>query len=73
MQELLRRVSLRDGPDHRHCPVADKDNVLRSRMSYPTLVATTGPPICTFHGFVWDNRAPSRVQFFAWLLVQERI
>jgi hypothetical protein len=73
MQELLRCVSLRDGPDRRHCPLAGKDNVLRSGVSYPTLVAATGPPICTFHGFVWGNRAPLRVQFFAWLLVQERI
>ncbi|XBI87430.1 hypothetical protein VPH35_025526 [Triticum aestivum] len=26
-----------------------------------------------FAGFVWNSRAPSRVKFFCWLLVQRRI
>jgi hypothetical protein len=28
---------------------------------------------CTFYKFVWQNRAPPRVRFFAWLLVQGKI
>ena len=30
-------------------------------------------PSCEFASFVWKNRAPPRVQFFVWLLMQRRI
>ncbi|CAO1940520.1 unnamed protein product [Urochloa humidicola] len=36
-------------------------------------MTATGEPPCAFTKFVWRNKAPPRVQFFAWLLVQERI
>jgi hypothetical protein len=37
------------------------------------LAVAATPGECPFARFVWSNRAPPRVQFFAWLLVQDRI
>ncbi|CAN6345376.1 unnamed protein product [Urochloa humidicola] len=71
--EVLALVSLRSGEDHRTSALTAKDGVLRAGPVYKLLMATTGPQPRDFSDFVWKNRAPPRVQFFAWLLVQERI
>ncbi|CAN6177571.1 unnamed protein product [Urochloa humidicola] len=49
------------------------DGKLRSGPVYTSLLTVTGSPPSPFAAFVWGNRAPPRVQFFTWLLVQERI
>jgi hypothetical protein len=37
------------------------------------VMTTLGAPTSPFSTFVWENKTPPRVQFFTWLLVQERI
>lgn len=71
--QLLWTVSLRDGADRRHCSLAYKPNNLHSCAAYKQLMGIVGSPPCDFATFVWKNRAPPRIQFFAWLLVRERI
>ncbi|CAN6352985.1 unnamed protein product [Urochloa humidicola] len=73
LQTLLTQVALRDGEDRRSSALADADGILRTGPVYKQMVHSTGPPPKSFSNFVWGNRAPPRVQFFAWLLVQERI
>lgn len=70
---LLGGVTLGEGADRRLCPLADKDNKLRSGRVYSHLMAITGAPPCVFTSYVWGSRAPPRVQFFVWLLFHERI
>nr|CAB3445429.1 unnamed protein product [Digitaria exilis] len=67
------RITLRAGSDQRHCPLEAEGRNIRSGAVYKHLMAVTGAPQCSFSKFVWGNRAPPRVQFFAWLLVQDRI
>ncbi|CAM0874569.1 unnamed protein product [Alopecurus aequalis] len=42
-------------------------------MSSLYKLCTMGGEVPQWHDFVWCNRAPSRVRFFAWLLVQSRV
>lgn len=53
--------------DRRAAILSREDNALRSGPLYKILMNTTGTP--QEH----KNRTPPRVQFFTWLLVQERI
>jgi hypothetical protein len=71
--QLLWTVSLRDGADRRHCSLAYKPNNLHSCAAYKQLMGIVGSPPCDFATFVRKNWAPPRIQFFAWLLAQERI
>lgn len=73
MRLLLSRVALSDQDDRRRSPLVNRGDVLRSTPVYNLLMATTGAPPCSFAKFVWGARVPPRVQFFAWLLVQERV
>ncbi|CAN6206059.1 unnamed protein product [Urochloa humidicola] len=73
LNTVLAQVTLRPGDDRRSSSLAGKDGVLRAGPVYNLLMETTGPQRRTFADFVWKNKAPPRVQFFAWLLVQERI
>ncbi|CAN6233698.1 unnamed protein product [Urochloa humidicola] len=73
LDELLTQINLREGEDCRSSALADKDGVLRAGPVYKLLMKTSGPEPRDFSDFVWKNKAPPRVQFFAWLLVQERI
>ena len=68
----LSQVLLTDDRDKRHSPFADKEGKLHMRDLYSLLKcmgATASSPVSTF----WRSCAPPRVQFFAWLLVHERI
>jgi len=73
LRQILTRVRLRPGDDRRSSPLCDAGGVLRAGPAYQLSMVAAGAPPCDFHAFVWGNRAPPKVQFFAWLLVQERI
>jgi hypothetical protein len=72
LRPLLDSVSIRDEPDSRSLHrCAGPQNSLRAAELYR---------LCHFGGeqsahasFLWDGWAPSRVKFFAWLLVKSRI
>ncbi|GJN23279.1 hypothetical protein PR202_gb10915 [Eleusine coracana subsp. coracana] len=67
----LQDVSLSQAPDARRSPMIDSTGKLCTAPLYKLLV--DGGSNCDFAEFVWRNRSPPRVQFFMWLLVQERI
>ena len=46
---------------------------MKSGPVYQLTMQATGSPKCPFSDFVWKNRAPPRVQFFAWLMVLQRL
>jgi len=73
LSPLLDDVLLSEEDDRRTSPLSGPENVLRAGPIYKMLMKTTGAPLCAFSTFVWQNRAPPRIQFFAWLLVQEKI
>ena len=73
LSPLLDDVLLSEEDDRRTSPLSGPENVMRAGPIYKMLMKTTGAPLCAFSTFVWQNRAPPRIQFFAWLLVQEKI
>uniref|UniRef100_A0ACD5XLI3 Uncharacterized protein n=1 Tax=Avena sativa TaxID=4498 RepID=A0ACD5XLI3_AVESA len=69
---LLADCSLTEAPDRwelRRC--AKANGQLDAAALYR--LCTWGGVSAPFHNFVWTNWAPSKVQFFAWLLVQARV
>ncbi|GJN35428.1 hypothetical protein PR202_gb24205 [Eleusine coracana subsp. coracana] len=40
-------------------------------MVYKSVISEGGS--CEYYKFIWENRAPPKVKFFGWLLVQDRI
>ncbi|KAG2601267.1 hypothetical protein PVAP13_5KG578707 [Panicum virgatum] len=73
LSPLLEDILLSEDDDRQSSPLVGPENVMRAGPIYKMLMKTTGAPLCAFSTFVWQNRAPTRVQFFAWLLVQERV
>lgn len=73
VSQLLDMVTLQQADDRRTSPLAAADNVLRAGPVYRLVMTTLGAPTSPFSTFVWENKTPPRVQFFTWLLVQERI
>lgn len=71
--DLLAHVSLRGEEDQRLYPNSRDNFHLSSADAYAKLKIAAGSARSNFANFVWRNRAPPRVQFFGWLLVQERI
>ncbi|KAK1678260.1 hypothetical protein QYE76_039108 [Lolium multiflorum] len=72
LHPLLDSVSIRDEADSRtlhRC--AGPHNSLRAAELYR--LYRFGGELSAHASFVWDGWAPSRVKFFAWLLVQSRI
>jgi len=72
LENILSDVALSDARDTRHSPFADADGKLHTADLYALLKgvgASSGSPVNHF----WGSCAPPRVQFFAWLLVHERI
>jgi len=59
-------------PNRRSSPFADPDSKLHTSTLYRLLhsMRNATSPLAAF---VWHNRATPRVQFFAWLLVRDRI
>jgi len=49
------------------------ENGLRAGPVYWLTMQATGADQCDYATFVWRNRAPPRVQFFAWLLTRQRL
>ena len=70
--DIIAALAPTDTPDVRLSPFADSRGKLHTSVLYKMLRSTqnTKNPLATF---IWRNRAPPRVQFFAWLLVQERV
>ncbi|CAN6322844.1 unnamed protein product [Urochloa humidicola] len=73
VKRLIDSACLTTGEDRRSSPFLDTDGNLRAGLVYKAILNTTGSPPSPFADFVWNNRAPPRVQFFAWLLVQQHI
>jgi len=69
---LLATVLPGSGEDERVCKFQKPDGSLNTSSLYKALMAAHTPS-CEFASFVWKNRAPPRVQFFVWLLMQRRI
>jgi len=59
------------GIDKRCSPLEFTDHRLISGKIYK--LATSLDGTCAFYKFVWQNHAPPKVKFFAWLLLQGRI
>jgi hypothetical protein len=66
------RVNLSQNEDKRLCPFATPGGKLRTRQLYQLLVDAQGTD-SPASKFVWKNKAPPRVQFFAWLPIQDRV
>jgi hypothetical protein len=66
------RVVLSQNKDKHLCPFATSDGKLRTGPLYQLLVDAQGTYSPTSK-FVWKNKAPPRVQFFTWLLIQGRV
>ncbi|TVU01445.1 hypothetical protein EJB05_53095, partial [Eragrostis curvula] len=71
LSELLADIVLTDQPDVRMCPWEDKAHRLSSSAIYKSVVFNGAG--CEYYKFIWENCASSRVKFFGWLLVQNRI
>ncbi|WVZ49731.1 LOW QUALITY PROTEIN: hypothetical protein U9M48_001062, partial [Paspalum notatum var. saurae] len=72
LQAALSDIHLSAGPDQRLSPFVGGDGSLRTGSVYRTIKrhVAAAPP---FTEFVWNNKAPPKVQYFGWLLVQQRI
>ncbi|TVT98766.1 hypothetical protein EJB05_55904, partial [Eragrostis curvula] len=71
LTEMLATIQLTNDPDVWRCPWEDKAHRLSSSKIYKSVVSNGEG--CEYYKFIWENRAPSRVKFFGWLLVQNRI
>jgi hypothetical protein len=65
-------VVLSQSEDKRLCPFATSDSKLCTGRLYQLLVDAQGTD-SPASKFVWKSKAPPRVQFFAWLLIQGRV
>ncbi|TVU23691.1 hypothetical protein EJB05_26070, partial [Eragrostis curvula] len=69
--DLIADIVLRDELDECCSELLDRNGQLKASRVYK-LVKSANAVECNFAKFVWKNRAPPKVQFFAWLVVQER-
>ena len=72
LQAALSQVTLQEGGDQRYCPMADENNKLLSKPLYQVLRARSDN-MDARAAFVWESRAPPRVQFFGWLVNRSRL
>lgn len=70
LSSILKDIVLSDKADIHKCLWEDKARKLSSSALYKTVI-TTGAD-CDYHKFIWENRAPPKVKFLGWLLVQNR-
>ena len=70
---ILQEVQLSSDEDRRLSPMPGMENGLRAGPVYQLTMQATGADQCDYATFVWRNRAPPRVQFFAWLLTRQRL
>jgi len=73
LEEITEDIVLTLCPDNRRCKLAAQDGILRAGPVYRAAQHAQSMGDCAFYKFVWQNHAPPRVRFFAWLLVQEKI
>ena len=71
LNEMISNITLTQAPDSRYSKFAGQLGTLHASAVYQAS-KTMGSP-CNFSSFVWRNRAPPRVRFFGWLLVNNRI
>jgi hypothetical protein len=72
LRELLLHVELQSEPDVRSGPFCLPNGKFDSGGLYRLLKSRDGI-VLPSAAFVWESRAPKRVQFFVWLLMQGRI
>ncbi|CAM0958898.1 unnamed protein product [Alopecurus aequalis] len=72
LERALSGVTPIDGPDTRSLPLCASPNG-KFQTSVLYHLCTLGGEVYPHHKFVWQNAAPSKVRFFAWLLLQGRI
>ena len=69
---ILAATHLSPVSDQRSLPLCGaKDGKMKNSRLYK--LSTMGGVLSRHHDFIWESRAPSRVKFFAWLLVHGRI
>lgn len=73
VRDLLQHVSLGEAEDSWLNPCCRDTTLLPSVDTYVKLKTAAGSTNSAFAAFVWRNHAPPRIQFFGWLLMQERI
>lgn len=72
LEEIVQQTLLTDKPDRRLSPFSRSPDRLDTSTIYRLLKAK-GQPDDPASVFIWKNAAPSRVQFFVWLLIKGRI
>jgi hypothetical protein len=70
--EIIEQQQLQDTRDRRQSPLFKKNGEVDTSMLYRALKTTETSPD-PWAKFVWNNKAPPRVKFFAWLLSQGKI
>ncbi|GJN17833.1 hypothetical protein PR202_gb04934 [Eleusine coracana subsp. coracana] len=70
LEATLQQTQLTTAPDTRRSTLIGLDRKLRTAPIYQMIVASAP---CPFAEFVWHNQTPPKVQFFTWLLSQDRI
>jgi hypothetical protein len=70
--EIMAQNNLTAGRDQRCSPMLKANGELDTSMLYRALKNEQSAPDA-WAQFVWQNKAPPRVKFFAWLLSLERI
>ncbi|CAN6250750.1 unnamed protein product [Urochloa humidicola] len=68
---LLDATVLTEQDDGRHSALATSAHRLSTSKIYRA--ATAQEQQCPHANFIWKNRAPPKVRFFAWLLIQDRV
>ena len=71
VREILGSWSPLPGSDEQECRLQTVDRKLITAMIYRHAIAIGSS--CDYYGFVWQNHAPPKFKFFAWLLLQDRI
>jgi len=72
LEGMISQVALSGDRDKRHSPFADNEGKLHTKDLY-SLLKCMGATASSRTSIFWRSCAPPRVQFFAWLLVHERI
>jgi hypothetical protein len=72
LSQIMELHSLGENRDRRLSPLLKRNGDLDTSMLYKTLKTANSSPD-TWAKFVWNNKAPPRVKFFAWLLSKGRI
>jgi hypothetical protein len=72
VKDVLSSLQLTEAPDRRDSPLMDKEGKLHTSALY-ALLRSTPDSQTDGQRVAWQNHAPPRVKFFAWLLTRKRI